>query len=101
MPDCLTCGVCCLEASDGRILVPAEDIARWAAVGRYDLVELVVPGHFGERGFASREDGACVHLGTRKNPRACSIYELRGTTCRDFPPGCPQCHEFRRTHGVE
>lgn len=100
-PDCLSCGACCLEGSDGRIIVTAADVAWWAALGRDDLVALTVPGHFGERGFASREDGACVHLGTRKNPHACSIYEVRGATCREFPPGCPQCHEFRRTHGVE
>lgn len=98
--DCLRCGACCREGSDGRLLVPAADLVRWRRAGRADLAELVVPGHFGEAAFATRPDGACVHLGTDAEPSACSIYEHRGTTCRDFERGSWQCLEFRRDHGI-
>ena len=32
---------------------------------------------------------------------ACSIYEVRGTTCREFEKGSWQCREFRRDMGIE
>ena len=98
--DCLTCGACCRTGHDGRILVPAEDIVRWRRAGRDDLVAQLQPGHFGEMAFATRADGSCVHLGTSTSPHACAIYEDRGTTCRDFPRGSPQCLEFRRDAGL-
>jgi Fe-S-cluster containining protein len=99
--DCLTCGACCRTGSDGRILVPEEDLERWRALGRDDLVRATQPGHFGERAFATRPDGSCVHLGTAESPHACAIYAVRGTTCREFEVGCRQCREFRREFGVE
>lgn len=98
--DCLSCGACCRTASDGRILVPAEDIQRWKRLGRMDLVQKLVPGHFSEAAFACREDGSCVHLGTSDNANACSIYEQRAATCRDFEAGSWQCREFRRERGL-
>ena len=98
--DCLACGVCCREASDGRILVPAEDLLRWRRAGRHDLVAQLVDGHFGELAFAYTPEGACVHLGTSDSPHACRIYEDRGTTCRDFEKGSWQCLEFRRDAGL-
>jgi Fe-S-cluster containining protein len=99
--DCLACGVCCRQGSDGRILVPAEDLVRWRRLGREDLVARLVPGHFGELAFATTDEGSCVHLGTEESSHACQIYELRGTTCREFARGSWQCHEFRRDAGLE
>ncbi|MFO0682594.1 MAG: YkgJ family cysteine cluster protein [Sandaracinus sp.] len=99
--DCLTCGACCRTGHDGRILVPAEDLLRWRRLGRDDLAAQVQPGHFGEVGFATREDGSCVHLGTSASPNACAIYEIRGTTCREFERGSWQCLEFRRDAGID
>lgn len=99
--DCLTCGACCRTGHDGRILVPAEDLLRWRRLGRDDLADAVQPGHFGEVAFATRADGACVHLGTPASPNACAIYEIRGTTCRDFERGGWQCLEFRREAGLD
>ncbi|KPK54251.1 MAG: hypothetical protein AMJ63_03855 [Myxococcales bacterium SG8_38_1] len=97
--DCLTCGACCRTGTDGRLLIPPEDLARWRAMGRDDIADAVQPGHFGLLGFATRDDGSCVHLGTEGNPNACQIYEIRGTTCREFEKGSPQCLEFRRDAG--
>ncbi|MBN8611584.1 MAG: YkgJ family cysteine cluster protein [Deltaproteobacteria bacterium] len=99
--DCLTCGACCRTGHDGRILVPAEDLVRWRRIGREDLIARLQPGHFGEQAFATTADGACVHLGTALSPNACAIYEIRGTTCREFERGSWQCREFRRDHGIE
>jgi Fe-S-cluster containining protein len=98
--DCRTCGVCCRQGSDGRILVPAEDLVLWRRLGREDLIAALVPGHFGEQAFATTAEGACVHLGTADNPHDCSIYEIRGTTCREFEAGSWQCLEFRREAGL-
>jgi Fe-S-cluster containining protein len=99
--DCLACGACCRQASDGRILVPVADIVRWRRSGRADLAAQLVDGHFGELAFASTPEGACVHLGTHASANACRIYDARGTTCRDFEKGSWQCHEFRRDAGLE
>lgn len=98
--DCLACGVCCRQASDGRILVPEADLLRWRRAGRNDILAQLAPGHFGEQAFAYTPDGACVHLGTPASPHACSIYEDRGTTCREFEKGSWQCLEFRREAGL-
>lgn len=98
--DCLTCGVCCRQASDGRILVPEEDLVRWRRGGRDDLADALVEGHFGERAFPATPEGACVHLGVPGQPHACAIYPIRGTTCREFEAGSWQCREFRREAGL-
>ncbi len=99
--DCLMCGACCRTGADGRILIPEEDLLRWRSTGREDIAAAVQPGHFGLVAFATTDAGACVHLGTAESPHACQIYEVRGTTCRDFLKGSPQCHEFRRDVGLE
>jgi len=94
--DCLTCGACCRTGHDGRILIPPDDLVRWRDAGRDDIAEAIQPGHFGMVAFATRADGSCVHLGDGAEPNACRIYEVRGTTCRDFEKGSQQCLEFRR-----
>ncbi|GAB4209317.1 MAG: hypothetical protein OHK0013_28610 [Sandaracinaceae bacterium] len=99
--DCLACGACCRTGYDGRILVPAADLVRWKRLGREDLLAKLQPGHFGEMAFATTPDGACVHLGVPGAPNACAIYEIRGTTCREFERGSWQCREFRRDFGVD
>ena len=97
--DCLSCGACCRTGADGRILILPEDLVRWRKMGRDDIAAAVQPGHFGLVGFATREDGSCMHLGTPNSAHACRIYDIRGTTCRDFEKGSSQCLEFRRDAG--
>ncbi len=99
--DCLTCGACCRTGRDGCILIPEDDLRRWRSLGRDDIAAATQAGHFGLKAFATRDDGSCVHLGTEESPNACQIYEIRGTTCREFERGSPQCREFRRDLGVE
>ncbi len=98
--DCLSCGACCRTGTDGRILIPPEDLIRWKSIGREDIARAIQPGHFSMVAFATDAEGACVHLGTAQSPNACQIYEIRGTTCRDFEKGSPQCLEFRRDSGM-
>lgn len=81
--------------------MPEEDLLRWRRLGRHDLAEATQPGHFGMVAFATTDEGTCVHLGTAEGPNACAIYPIRGTTCRDFEKGSPQCLEFRRDHGID
>ena len=81
--------------------MPEQDLVRWRAMGRDDLVRALQPGHFGCQAFATTAAGACVHLGTEASPNACRIYEIRGTTCREFAAGSPQCLEFRRDFGID
>lgn len=99
--DCLECGACCRTGHDGRILIPPEDLLRWRRIGREDLAGRIQPGHFGLDAFATHPDGSCVHLGTPEQPNGCQIYEDRGTTCRDFEVGSPQCLEFRRDFSID
>lgn len=99
--DCLTCGACCRTGHDGRILIPPEDLVRWRQSGRADIAAAIQPGHFGLVAFATRADGSCVHLGSEAGPHACSIYEDRGSTCREFERGSAQCLEFRRDFGID
>ena len=79
---------------------PAMTVLSAILLGREDLVQATQPGHFGERAFATHADGTCVHLGTPESVNACQIYEIRGTTCREFERGSRQCLEFRRDFGV-
>lgn len=74
---------------------------RWRRAGRDDVAAQLQPGHFGEQAFATRDDGACVHLGVPGAANACAIYEIRGTTCREFAKGSWQCLEFRRDLGID
>ena len=98
--DCLACGACCREGSDGRILVPEQDIVRWRRTGRDDIVNGLVEGHFSEMAFPATPEGACVYLGAEAGPNACSIYPIRGTTCREFEAGSAQCLSYRRARGI-
>lgn len=98
--DCLTCAACCRTGTDGRILIPPDDLMRWRRIGRNDIAEAIQPGHFDMVAFATHDDGACVHLGTVESVNACQIYEIRGATCKDFEKGSPQCLEFRRDAGL-
>lgn len=69
---------------------------RFRQLGRADLEESLVPGHFGMPGLPALADGTCVHLGAPTGARDCSIYELRPESCRLLEPGSAQCLSYRR-----
>lgn len=94
--ECRSCGVCCRDAADGRVLVSAQDLLRWKRQGRDDILSRLVPGHFSQLGFAARPDGQCIHQGTDANPNDCSIYETRAEPCRTVQAGSQECRMQRR-----
>src|SRR5687768_4011786 len=95
---CSTCdAACCRDVGDGTALVSAEDIVRWKREGAGHILKSLVPGHFGQEGFATHPNGTCVHLGIPGRPNDCSIYDTRGECCRALVPGSRQCLTYRRT----
>jgi len=98
--DCRACAACCRDASDGRVLVSADDLVRLRRSCRHEVVAGLVPGHFGELAFPARTDGRCAHLGTAANPNDCDIYEDRATSCRSVEAGGAQCLAYRRALGL-
>ena len=98
--DCLGCGVCC-TGRPGTVLVDGADVERWRQIGRLDLVEALVPGHFGQLALPSDAVGRCVYQGTDDSPAACSIYALRPSVCAEVPVGGDECLAYRRRGGRE
>jgi Fe-S-cluster containining protein len=96
--DCRSCAACCRDASDGRVLVTAADLVRWRRTGRADVLDALVPGHFGELAFPAKSDGSCRHLGTPSSPNDCAIYETRAASCHAVEPGGAECLAYRRAH---
>jgi Fe-S-cluster containining protein len=94
--DCRSCGICCGDASDGRVGVSAEDLVRWKRERRHDILDGLIPGHFGVLAFPARPSGACVHQGTAESPIDCSIYETRAAPCRQVQAGDRECLAYRR-----
>ncbi len=82
-------------------MVPVADIVRWRRIGRQDIVDSLVEGHFSEMAFPQGPSGACKYFGTPSEPNGCQIYSDRGTTCREFEVGGWQCLEMRRERGVK
>jgi len=93
--DCLECGACCRDVADGTALVSAEDIVRWRRDEADHILASLVPGHFSQMGFATHDNGTCVHLGIPDQPNACSIYPTRGESCHALVPGSSQCQSYR------
>ena len=92
---CLDCGACC-RAREGTILIVDEDIERWRRLGERDIIDGLVPGHFGQLAFAMTKESRCRYQGTAESPYACAIYGRRATVCRAFEMSCPQCFDIRR-----
>jgi uncharacterized protein len=93
--ECQRCGACC-HSREGTILVTEEDELQWQEIGRSDLSQQLVEGHFGLKAFPNGPHQACVHLGKPDAPNECSIYECRADVCRAFQAGSWQCLEARR-----
>lgn len=93
--DCLDCGACC-RAREGTILIEDEDIEKWKFSGHQNIIESLVPGHFGQLAFPMGANNRCIYQGTSTSPYACSIYENRASICRSFKKLCPQCLDIMR-----
>ncbi|MEZ4297550.1 MAG: YkgJ family cysteine cluster protein [Polyangiaceae bacterium] len=94
--DCLSCGACCRDIADGTALVSEDDLVRWKRDKADHILASLVPGHFSQMGFGTHPGtGTCLHLGTKENANACSIYETRGWACHALEPGSAQCRTYR------
>lgn len=83
--DCLTCAACCIR---NRVVLDADDLARWNAANRQDLAGKAYTRTVnGEVVLRLAPDGGCVHL----RGKACSIYALRPDNCSVFPAGSEPC----------
>ena len=94
---CNRCGKCCI--TNMYAYVVKQDIERWEAQGRHDIISHVQSGYIvwaGDRIVSSSgEDMShCPFLKTSKGLCSCSIYETRPGVCINFKPGsssmCPQ-----------
>lgn len=90
-PICLRCGKCCLAGI--HALAKEEDIKRWRAEGRGDILTVLEYGQAvwaGDR-LVSSADGhhfhGCPFLARGNGCAVCTIYETRPLTCRVFQPG--------------
>lgn len=99
VPECTTCGVCCVFA----LIVPVShdesaNIDPCVDILLDDIEEEIVI----DRVLPRRSDGRCIHLaGELGRSIGCSIYEGRPQPCRDFDAGSDRCHEYRRMYGIE
>jgi hypothetical protein len=89
--DCHACGACCREAFH-TVLLRRGDLLRKK---RPDLVTMI-----DGKPEMPRPDGLCPALA--KDPRgwACTVYEDRPTSCRDFAMGGEACLTARRRVGL-
>ncbi len=91
---CEACGACCREAFDTLLVGAREPVVR-----RHPA--LVVLGDGGHE--MPRPHGRCAALrgqGGAEDPFACSVYEDRPRTCRDFRRGSENCLLARRRVGL-
>lgn len=93
---CQRCGKCCL--TNMFAYVQQDDINRWRAQGRSDILALIEePIWAGDR-IVARANGhslaGCPFLIQEETSAACAIYATRPAVCRDFKPAssplCPQ-----------
>lgn len=100
IPDCLTCGICCIAlhyASVSSERVPASD-HYWEVTEETSAGEITIDRVLRR----NPETGACLALaGEIGKNISCNIYEERPQTCRDFEAGSDKCHALRRAYGIE
>ena len=89
--DCQACGACCREAY-GAVEVGARD----PVLRRHpELIE-----HIGTRRTIRRDGLLCGALAKSNETYACTIYDDRPKTCRDFERGGRHCLDARRRLGL-
>lgn len=89
--DCFACGACCREAFH-TVILRRSDVLRKV---RPDLVTKI-----DERWEMPRPEGRCPALGTDPRGYACTVYEDRPTSCREFEIAGDACLVARRRVGL-
>lgn len=98
IPDCLTCGVCCVYALSVPVgsddPTPPENY--WEIMLEDSASEIVINKNL------KRTETNCDYLGGKiRENVACQIYEVRPQTCRVFEAGSDRCHAYRRMFDLE
>jgi len=80
---CVQCGTCCR----GPIPVTNDDLLRWAAQGRYDILFHILPAERIIEPLARNERQTCRYLVPlpEQGICACRIYDTRPAVCTSFP----------------
>ncbi len=96
--ECKRCGRCCL--ADFAAYVTAEDIRRWKAEDRQDILRMLKNEHGVWEGdhLVSSDSGKTLHgcpfFFFDGELFGCAIHDTRPSTCRQYEPGsselCPQ-----------
>lgn len=96
--ECRRCGRCCL--ADFAAYVTEEDIIRWKAEQRHDILDILKREHGTWEGdhLVCADSGAALHgcpfFFFDGEQFGCAIHETRPATCRNYQPGsselCPQ-----------
>ncbi len=100
VPDCITCGACC-------IALPCVGVRPEEQISDENFWDITIEGENGEivvDRFLRREAEtlACTALEIRNGEQAlCRIYEQRPRICHDFEAGSDKCHALRRAFGFE
>ncbi|MGZ8242528.1 YkgJ family cysteine cluster protein [Methylomagnum sp.] len=92
--DCQTCGACCREAYDSVEISAREPVNK-----RHPELVLSFDTHRKLR----RDGNRCAALSGGRTPHeayACTIYEDRPRTCREFTLGSENCLDARRRVGL-
>ena len=100
IPDCQTCGACC-------IAVPWVDVKETDATSAEDYWDITIRGRNGEITVTRQlrrdpETGNCLALkGEAGKSVECGIYQTRPDDCRKFEAGSDKCHALRRAYSIE
>lgn len=101
---CRTCGACCAHF---RILVNWTEVDDFAPGGIPAAMTVRLGEHVRIMAGTEGPPGRCVALEGRIGHHVtCSIYDGRGSLCREFNPTNPDgepndaCDEARRAHGL-
>jgi Fe-S-cluster containining protein len=83
---CLCCGRCC-EAFGGHLQASKEDLARWRASGRDDLLARVsaIGWIWIDPATGLLEDRCPFLVRTGPDAASCSIHEVKPDICREYP----------------
>ena len=96
VPDCISCGACCLYGLipiERREPEPLLDYVEITA----DETDVVI-----ERAFSRDDDGRCQNLtGKIAENVGCRVYPDRPRTCHDFEAGSDRCFGYRRMFAID
>lgn len=93
---CQQGGKCCKKYA-GTIIASPEDIVRWRAIGREDILkhvrtfksdeETVIGGEFCEDPKSGKEPKNCPFIDLSGDKSICTIHDVKPTACRNYPYG--------------